>query len=921
VAIFMLEVVSGSENHAHDVITDDQGISEHGDAEDGTGPTDQEEALTIKIAAGVGKTDDGPMSILAATVEPEATSPSRPFDEDAASTHSLPVAHVTETPSTQLRPSTARLDSSGSPGLASPAVPRSQRYGTVESMATSGERPNRHRTNLEVLTQAYLYIIACLTLHIFQSRASNRLSGFFSNLIHRRDALPSTYSRNGLREERASSPAPVDSTSAPPSRSSSPIPNRPITPPPSLPPPTLQELGLSLTVITSDLCPSHFSTPPSSGAFLAPHYLLLCHAQGLDVLPLVSPPAPQPYALVRRVSFKSVVVMEQRGVLVAIAGRRDGVRVYALEEVKKAVEWRMEVEIRRERERTRREEAKKAAMRNTSNTVVFEQLNSLEKNKARLMPPVATALPLSTQSPSTGRTKLNRKLSQSTTASSVDPTPRTPTVKKSKPSPHTTPIPDSQISSQEPSGRPPPYSNTSDARPQLRSSTSVVSLSRTRRPSTSNVLAPAPPIPRRKGEASLDPDSKADDWIEGRSSDDEAIDIVAAGASGSQALDERTSARQQSVASPHGIETTPIALGNSSRTQASHTSRRSRPANLDLSLTRAITRPVEPIAPIPPSPTPTLLSLRQALHQPPPVVVSVQPSTGGDPSRDQDTPEPELDEDDEEAPARETVSLAQMLLESRIPDLPPAGTRQPQQPILIRENNPPSSPGSPTTPGPPSRPSTVGRSDNRRRRRWSVLDGFFSVDPSTAQIPPSSSTAMSAPPSALPSPTGPNLSSADRRDRRGSQLMRSHSSRQSSSTTHLPSRPVIIPPRPSSAGTGLARPPVDANIPPVPSALTISTSTTPTHSRFIPRIISNAFHSRRSEEQPQTLIVKTSETADAGRRTAGTPTVGQAPPPKLEYVKLPGTKGALMVKSVETAKKRCVHCTSNTGELSQLRTF
>ena len=47
--------------------------------------------------------------------------------------------------------------------------------------------------------------------------------------------------------------------------------------------------------------------------------------------------------------------MEHRGVLVAIAGRRDGVRVYALEEVKRAIEWRMDVEIRRERERARRE--------------------------------------------------------------------------------------------------------------------------------------------------------------------------------------------------------------------------------------------------------------------------------------------------------------------------------------------------------------------------------------------------------------------------------------------------------------------------------------------------------------------------------------------------------------------------------------
>ena len=150
----MHEVVSGSENHPHTVITDDQGISEHGEAEDGTSPTDQEE--TIKITPEGGKTDDGPMSILVATVESEATSPSRPSDEDAASTHSLPVAHVAETPSTQPRPSTAHLDSSGSPGLASPTVPRGQQYSTVENTATSGERPNRYRTNLEVLAQAYL---------------------------------------------------------------------------------------------------------------------------------------------------------------------------------------------------------------------------------------------------------------------------------------------------------------------------------------------------------------------------------------------------------------------------------------------------------------------------------------------------------------------------------------------------------------------------------------------------------------------------------------------------------------------------------------------------------------------------------------------------------------------------------------------
>ena len=98
-----------------------------------------------------------------------------------------------------------------------------------------------------------------------------------------------------------------------------------------------------------------------------------------DVFPLVSPPAPQPYALIRRVGFKTVVVMEERGVLVAIAGRRDGVRVYALEEVRKAVEWRIDLEIKREKERMRREEAKKVGSGGVDK--VFGDLHSyLEKS-------------------------------------------------------------------------------------------------------------------------------------------------------------------------------------------------------------------------------------------------------------------------------------------------------------------------------------------------------------------------------------------------------------------------------------------------------------------------------------------------------------------------------------------------------------
>lgn len=778
----------------------------------------------------------------------------------------------------------------------------------------------------------------------YQSRASNRLSGFFSSLIHRRDAVPNPPSRSGLREERGASPGPRDSSSHPGSRSASPAPARPVTPPPPLPPPTLQELGLTLSALTGTLSPSHFSTPPSSGAFLAPHYLLLCHAQGLDVLPLISPPAPQPYALVRRVSFKSVVVMEQRGVLVAIAGRRDGVRVYALEEVKKAVEWRIEVEVRRERERARREEAKKAAARPIPNGVILDPRDSSEKAKAKLLPPLSTSLPLPTSTPPPNRNKLSRRASQSTP---VTATPRTPTSKKSRPTPPPIPAPAPQprTPTQEPTGLPPPYSNSPESRPLLRSSPSVVSLARSRRPSVSQVLGAAPPVPKRKSDNSHDPDSKAEDWIEGRgSSDDEAIDIVAAGASGGQALDERTSARHSVPSPSHGIETTPITLANSGRSPSAPSTRRNRPANLDLSLTRANTNSV---AAAPPSPTPTLLDLRQALQHAPPL-----PNAPSTDQRNTETPEPD---DEEEAPSREVslaqmlmesripdlppvgtrqpqqpiilggaapvspgrsrvqrpssppdeedededaptrgVSLAQMLMESRIPDLPPAGSRQVQQPIILGENDPPASPTS------SARPSTVGRSDTRRRRRWSVLDGFFS-DGSSAH--PSAVSASSS--TTLPSTSETAVTSSTRRDRRSSTLLRSNSSRRSSSATRLGSRSTPLPPRPSSAGAGGVIP-SDTDIPPVPSALTISSSGTPSHSRFIPRIISNAFSSRRSDDQPQALSVKSSDTVD-GRKTSGNTVAGHAPPPKLEYVKLPGTKGALMIKSVETAKKRSVH--------------
>lgn len=365
---------------------------------------------------------------------------------------------------------------------------------------------------------------------ISKPRSANRLSGFFNNLIHRRDHVPSPTSRTPIPEDPASPPVPG---SGAPSRSSSPPPTRPVTPPPKLPPPTLQELGLSLSVLTSDLSPSHFSTPPSSGAFLAPNYLLLCHAQGLDVLPLTSPPSLQPYALIRRVSFKSVVVMEQRGVLVAIAGRRDGVRVYALEEVKKAVEWRIEMEVRRERDRLRRETVKKIA----NNPEGRDSAEKTRRASFSTPPPGELA----------GRGKLIRKGSYAPipippSATPAPLIPRTPTVRKPKTPPRALQIPPHIP---EPSGRPPPYSISSDtARSLTRPPPSVptISQTRSRQGSVSNVLAAAPAASRRNTSASRsqDPDAKAE---RDESSDEEAINVVAAGSTGSQALDERTSAR------------------------------------------------------------------------------------------------------------------------------------------------------------------------------------------------------------------------------------------------------------------------------------------------------------------------------------------------------------------------------------------
>ncbi|KAF8167951.1 hypothetical protein B0H34DRAFT_670257 [Crassisporium funariophilum] len=770
-----------------------------------------------------------PESTRGASISTEAD-----LNSDTASVHSMPAVHVTE-PTSPVVQRASPVSSEAAVSSTRLPPPSPGRSNTLQEDGAIGgsHRRARHRSAMEI-------------------RGSNRLSGFFTNLIHRRET-PQPSAREAIREDAAQTEPPRTNSEAA-SRSSSPLPGRPTTPPPPpLPPPTLHELGLSLSAMTSQLSPSHFSTPPSSGAFLAPHYLLLCHSQGLDVLPLVSPPAPQPYALVRRVNFKSVVVMEQRGVLVAIAGRRDGVRVYALEEVKKAIEWRIEAEVRRERDRMRRENVKKIAMRSIDSNDSRDSADKLRKTSLSTPPP---------GEPNHHRANLLRKNSHNALPVPPSPPPlplipRTATPRAPRKRPKT---PSIQIPSNPsgPSGHPPPYASPTDgvnAARHLQSRPSYVSMrSRSRGGSGSNVLAAAASHQSTDVTRSQD-DSKAD-WVE--SSDDEAIDAVAAGPAGSH-LDERTSTTLSSSRALSSPQMQPIltqAAPTMTRTSTDRP-RRNRPSNLDLTLTRSNTIPAPE-----PSPAPTLITLRQALSHP--------VATTRDDVLHPDTPFIEGEDDEEDIDGH--ISLAQALLESRIPDLPPIGTRRPQEPILITPTTSMTRSGTEEPSSPQNADhASIGRSTHNRRRRWSIMISS-----------PSSETPTDTP--LTPSNNGPSTAPSSRSLNR---FARSHSFRSTHSQT--PTTRSLTDPVASAPATAVpSLPDLSALLPPQSSR----------SSRFIPRLISNALHGRRSDER--SLVSAQSPLESEGIRWTN---ATQPPPPKLEYVKLPGTKGALLVKAVETVKK------------------
>ncbi|GJJ09469.1 hypothetical protein Clacol_003692 [Clathrus columnatus] len=688
-----------------------------------------------------------------------------------------------------------------------------------------------------------------------------RFSGFISNLIRRdrdRDSDRQDMEPDPDKTEQVTTTAITQPSSSMITPASLPAP-RPTTPPPSLPPPTLHELGLSLSVLTANLSPSHLTTPPTSGTFLSPCYLLLCHAQGLDVLPLKRPPAPQPFALVRRVPFKSVVIMEERGVMVAIAGRRDGVRVYALEEVKKAIEWRMDFEIRKEIERNRREDAKRRPTGPVDN--IFAPIATSDpKLKDNVLPPGNIR-----KMPSLPVSPLN-------TASTTAKNSSLPT-RRYQPKPPT-----------EPSSPPPQYVPSSDVqRPPFNSGLSAISIyqNSTHRTSAANLLD----MPSRRNRQEEKPDGATVSWAGG--SDDEAIDIVAAGPSGSAALDERTSIIASS--SPWQANTTGGAGLSEIGVEGAPRSRR--PSSIDLSEATAL-----PPQNTTPSPTLTLSSIRQTLSRSRPLAARAPIVTDLDEPSDTE-PEPGV------GGTSERISFAQALLESRLPNIPPPGTRQAQLPVLISASHPVIIGDEESTPISEHRPQTASsitpsqevavpksasrRSERFRRRRWTVLDGVFNTS-NAVQISSSGESHVKSP---VVERRQMAASSNRQVARTASQssLNRSASARRGETSTF----------NTNHNETDIRQEGIPSALPSTSEASRpASARTTASTIRFIPRIFTNALNNRRSDD---TVFLARSPDEGTFKRNNGNGT--QSAAPKLEYVKLPGTKSSIMIKAVETARK------------------
>ncbi|SCV71007.1 BQ2448_3769 [Microbotryum intermedium] len=112
--------------------------------------------------------------------------------------------------------------------------------------------------------------------------------------------------------------------------------------------PTIESIGLGLASLTESLSTSRHAQP-LCGAILDGKYLLIGTTAGLEFLPLPVPGGTaqnaeggrrskntrKPIQLIKRTRFKELTVLSERSnILLAIAGRNDHVRVYALEGIR-----------------------------------------------------------------------------------------------------------------------------------------------------------------------------------------------------------------------------------------------------------------------------------------------------------------------------------------------------------------------------------------------------------------------------------------------------------------------------------------------------------------------------------------------------------------------------------------------------------
>lgn len=172
-----------------------------------------------------------------------------------------------------------------------------------------------------------------------------------------------------------------------------------------------------------------------------------------------------------------------------------------------------------------------------------------------------------------------------------------------------------------------------------------------------------------------------------------------------------------------------------------------------------------------------------------------------------------------------------------------------------------------------------------RRRHWSVLGNIFS--PTGSQNMRGSPSSHDTSLGSLVSTTPPTIPESE-----GRPLARSLSTR-----TRFTATAADLAPRPSTSEG--PRPPVTTSIPPVS---TVPSTAGSSSYRLLPRFFSTAFGSRRSDGRTSTLVLQNVDVDS--RKNAQSPQALQSPPPKLEYVKLPGTKGSILIKAVETQKKR-----------------